>query len=211
MSAGRLKHLLAQFRYDFADRGETRDHLRRIKERLGDLGEMVLELRHVSWQEPEALEFLSGLGVTVANLDYPIAKNSFNLQECRVGTDGYLRLHGRNEKGWMLNGYDARYDYQYKDAGRDQTYNYLYSEKEVSGIRDRALSLAKTYRALTIVANNHYEGKQFATAIMLKAMLEGRKLKGPPGVVKRYPELARYAEPEPVAAAKETHETGMLF
>jgi len=200
LSAGRLKHLLAQFRYDFADRGETRDHLRRIKERLGDLGEMVLELRHVSWQEPEALEFLSGLGVTVANLDYPIAKNSFNLQECRVGTDGYLRLHGRNAAAWFD-----------KDAGRDQTYNYLYSEKEVSGIRDRALSLAKTYRALTIVANNHYEGKQFATAIMLKAMLEGRKLKGPPGVVKRYPELARYAEPEPVAAAKETHETGMLF
>ena len=29
------------------------------------------------------------------------------------GERAYFRLHGRNEKGWLLNGYDVRYDYLY--------------------------------------------------------------------------------------------------
>lgn len=189
-AAGRLKHLLAQFRWDFADQPETRQHLSAIREKFHDMPPLVLELRHASWQSPQALEFLEGLCVTVANLDYPLAKNSFSLQECRVGRDGYLRLHGRNAEKWFD-----------KKAGRDETYNYCYSAGEIEGIKDRALSLAKTYRMLTIVANNHYEGKEVANALQLKASLSGRKVKVPPALLGRYPDLKAIAEPE----------AGMLF
>jgi len=188
--AGRLKHLLAQFRWDFADQPETRQHLSAIHEKFRDMPQLVLELRHASWQSPQALEFLGGLGVTVANLDYPLAKNSFSLQECRVGPDGYLRLHGRNAEKWFD-----------KKAGRDETYNYYYSAREIDGIKDRALSLAKTYRALTIVANNHYEGKEVANALQMKASLSGRKVKVPPALLGRYPDLKAIAKPD----------AGMLF
>ena len=188
--AGRLKHLLAQFRWDFADQPETRQHLSAIHEKFRDMPQLVLELRHASWQSPQALEFLGGLGVTVANLDYPLAKNSFSLQECRVGPDGYLRLHGRNAEKWFD-----------KKAGRDETYNYYYSAREIDGIKDRALSLAKTYRALTIVANNHYEGKEVANALQMKASLSGRKVKVPPALLGRYPDLKATAKPD----------AGMLF
>ena len=182
--AGRLKHLLAQFRWDFADHPETRQHLAAIREKFRDMPELVLELRHASWQSPQALEFLEELGVTVANLDYPTAKNSFSLQECRIGRNGYLRLHGRNAKAWFD-----------KKAGRDETYNYFYSSREIDGIKDRAMSLAKTYRALTIVANNHYEGKEVANALQMKASLTGKKVPVPPALLDRYPALKEIAAP----------------
>jgi uncharacterized protein YecE (DUF72 family) len=180
--AGKLRHLLAQFRYDFADSEAARAHLRTIRDRFGDVAEPVLELRHISWQKPEALEFLASLDVTVANLDYPLAGNSFNLQECRVGRNGYLRLHGRNAAAWFS-----------KDAGRDQVYNYYYSRKELEQVRDRAVSLARSFRELTIVANNHYEGKEVANALQLKSLVRGKKVGVPPGLLARYPELAEIA------------------
>ena len=169
---GRLKHLLAQFRWNFTDRPEIRQYLSAIREKFRDMPELVLELRHASWQSPQALEFLEGLGVTVANLDYPLAKNSFSLQECRIGRNGYLRLHGRNAKAWFG-----------RKAGRDETYNYFYSAREIDGIKDRALSLVKTYRSLTIVANNHYEGKEVANALQMKASLTREESACPAGAV----------------------------
>lgn len=184
--AGRLKHLLAQFRYDFADTPDHRKHVEGIRESFGAIAELVLELRHVSWQQPATLDYLEALGVTVANLDYPMAGNSFSLQECRVGTNGYLRLHGRNAAAWFD-----------KKAGRDQTYNYLYSQGELDGLRDRAVSLARSFRSLTIVANNHYEGKEVANALQLKAMLLREKVKVPAGLLARYPDLKEVALPPP--------------
>jgi uncharacterized protein YecE (DUF72 family) len=183
--AGRLKHLLAQFRWDFADCPETRQHLAAICEKFRDMPELVLELRHASWQSQQALEFLEGLGVTVANLDYPLAKNSFSLLECRVGRNGYLRMHGRNAKAWFD-----------KKAGRDETYNYIYSSKEIEGIKERALSLTRTYRSLTIVANNHYEGKEVASALQMKALLSGKKVRVPPALLNHYADLKEIALPE---------------
>jgi uncharacterized protein YecE (DUF72 family) len=182
VAAGKLRHLLAQFRYDFADAARQRELLREVADRFGPIADLVLELRHVSWQAPEALEFLEGLGVTVANLDYPLARSSFNLRECRLGNNGYLRLHGRNAAAWFDKG-----------AGRDATYDYLYSKKELEDIQERALSLARTYRSLTIVANNHFRGKEVANTLELKAMITGEKVAVPPGLLAEYPRLQEIA------------------
>lgn len=182
--AGRLRHLLAQFRYDFADTPTARDHLALIRETFGGMCGLVMELRHNSWQSPGALEFLRGLGVTVANLDYPTARNSFNLAACTVGADAYFRLHGRNTAAWFS-----------REAGRDEVYNYLYSRGELEGIRDRILRVAAESRTLTAVANNHYRGKELANALQLKALLTGRQVSVPPGLVAEYPELGAIARP----------------
>lgn len=184
-TAGRLSHLLAQFRWDFSDRPETRRHLTEISEKFRGMSELVFELRHVSWQAPPALEFLSGLGVTVANLDYPMAKSSFALQECRIGQNGYLRLHGRNTEKW----FDQK-------AGRDEVYDYYYSEQEREDIHQRALLLAKIYHSLTIVANNHPHGKEVANALQLKSLITGRKLPVPPALLNHYGELISITLPE---------------
>jgi len=183
MTAGALKHLLAQFKWDFSDSPPARSHLTRVKESFGDMTHLTLELRHNSWQAPGALAFLTGLGVTVANLDYPLAHNSFSLPLCTVGSHAYLRLHGRNSKAWFSKG-----------AGRDETYNYLYNKQEVEGIASRAADLAKMSASLTIVANNHYQGKEMANALQLKSLLSGRKVQAPAGLLGKYPELRECAE-----------------
>ena len=177
-SAGRLRHLLAQFKYDFADTSATRGHLQRVRDAFGDVAHLTLELRHCSWQAPDALEFCRGLDVTVAALDYPLAGNSFSLRETGVGPDAYLRLHGRNAKAWFDKG-----------AGRDQTYNYLYSPKEVDEIYKRAVDIARMSKSLTLVANNHYQGKEMVNAIQLRARALGRKVDAPPGLADHYPDL----------------------
>ncbi|MBM4142743.1 MAG: DUF72 domain-containing protein [Lentisphaerae bacterium] len=177
-AADKLKHLLAQFRWDFADTPETRAHLAAVRDDFGGIANLTLELRHNSWQSPDALDFLRGLDVTVANLDYPMARNSFSLRLCDVGAHAYLRLHGRN--------YDAWFD---RAAGRDETYNYLYSARELDEIVKRAVALAAKSQSLILVANNHYQGKEVANALQLKALATGRKVGVPPLLMEKYPAL----------------------
>ena len=185
IESAKLRHLLAQFRWDFEDTSAHREHLKLIRENFGSLANITLELRHRSWQGAAALDYLSGLDVTVANLDYPLASNSFSLSDCRVGQHRYLRLHGRNREAWFS-----------KTAGRDQTYNYYYSDTELADIAKRACALAESAASLAIVANNHFQGKEVANILKLKALILGRRLPVPAGLKIKYPELEKIAEPE---------------
>jgi len=178
LEADKLKNLLVQFRYDFADCPDSRRHLSGIVENFRDVFELVVEVRHKSWQEKEALNFLQELGVSVCNLDYPTTYNSFNLQHCTVGRSGYFRMHGRNSEKW------------FSKAGRDETYDYYYNADELAGIHDRIEKLAEAFEFLTVIANNHYRGAELANAIELKALVSGEKQLVPTGLLKTYPKLA---------------------
>ncbi|MBM4147674.1 MAG: DUF72 domain-containing protein [Lentisphaerae bacterium] len=175
--AGRLRHLLAQFKYDFADSAGTRDHLARMADAFrSQAAALAVELRNASWFEASALDWLESQGLNVVNLDYP---GSAGRGEGRqVGAHGYFRLHGRNVKAWYS-----------KDAGRDETYNYLYTPKELEGIAARALRIAGMTASLTMVANNHYQGKEAVNILQLKAGITGRQVPVPSALVRKYPEL----------------------
>ena len=181
LEVGKLKHLLAQFRYDFADSEDSRRHLRRIVENFSDAFNLAVEVRHKSWQEKEALEFLEELGVSVCNLDYPTTWNSFNLQHCTVGKTGYFRMHGRNKEKW------------FSKAGRDETYDYYYNNKELTDIKKRIEALAEAFEFLTVITNNHYRGAELANAIELKVLITGQKQPVPEGLLKTYPNLESIA------------------
>jgi uncharacterized protein YecE (DUF72 family) len=185
LEAGKLRHLLVQFRYDFSAGPASREHIARIVRHFKGAFRIVVELRHKSWEKPEALSFLEGLGVTVANLDYPASWQSFNLQHCTVGKEGYFRMHGRNAEKW------------FSKAGRDEVYNYLYDEKELAAIKERLDVLGKAFEALTVIANNHYRGAELANAIELKALVSGQKQRVPEGLLRTYPRLAKIALPDP--------------
>lgn len=185
-ASGRLRHLLAQFRYDFADSPQARAYLRRLHAGFGDIANLTLELRHNSWQAADALSFLGDINVTVANLDYPLAGNSFNMPVCTVGEHAYFRLHGRNAAAWFSKG-----------AGRDETYNYTYRKNEVDEIVRRAVAIAKMTKSLTIVANNHYQGKEAVTILQVKSAITKNRLPVPPPLVAHYPELDSIRKPDP--------------
>ena len=101
-----------------------------------------------------------------------------------VGEHAYFRLHGRNRQAWFD-----------KQAGRDEIGNYCYSKTELGEIVQRAKEIAKTKKSLTIVANNHYHGQEVANALYIKALISGKKVKVPPSLARRYPELMEIAEP----------------
>ena len=181
LEAGKLKHLLIQFRYDFDDTNNNRRHLTEIVRNFSDAFSLVVEVRHRSWQMPDALDFLERLGVSVCNLDYPTTWNSFDMQQCTVGRNGYFRMHGRNVEKW------------FSKAGRDETYDYYYNEDELTQIKQRVSELAKAFETLTVIANNHYRGAELANALELKALISGQKQYVPEGLLKTYPNLARIA------------------
>jgi uncharacterized protein YecE (DUF72 family) len=182
VKAGRLRHLLAQFKWDFADSAASRKLLQRVMEAFGETFHIVVEVRHNSWQEPAALDWLRALGVAVCNLDYPLSSTAFSMQVCDVGEHGYFRMHGRNAKSWFS-----------KDAGRDEVYNYTYDQKELGQIKGRIDKLRESLKSLTVIGNNHYRGAELANVLELKAMVTNKKLDVPEGLVKVYPDLAKIA------------------
>lgn len=181
LEAGKLRHLLIQFRYDFDDTNRNRQHLTEIVRSFSEAFSLAVEVRHKSWQMPDALEFLEGLGVSVCNLDYPTTWNSFDMQQCTVGRNGYFRMHGRNAEKW------------FSKAGRDETYDYYYNEDELTQIKQRVDELAKALKTLTVITNNHYRGAELANALELKALITGQKQPVPEGLLRAYPNLTRIA------------------
>ena len=181
LEAGKLKHLLVQFRYDFDDTNRNRQHLTEIVRNFSEAFNLVVEVRHKSWQMPDALGFLEGLGVSVCNLDYPTTWNSFDMQQCTIGKNGYFRMHGRNAEKW------------FSKAGRDETYDYYYNEDELNQIKQRIDELAKAFETLTVITNNHYRGAELANALELKVLISGQKQTVPEGLLRTYPNLGRIA------------------
>ncbi len=181
LEAGKLKHLLVQFRYDFDDTSRNRQHLTEIVENFSKAFNLAVEVRHKSWQMPDALKFLEGLGVSICNLDYPTTWNSFDMQQCTIGKNGYFRMHGRNAEKW------------FSKAGRDETYDYYYNKDELNQIKQRVDELAKAFKTLTVIANNHYRGAELANALELKVLISGQKQSVPEGLLRTYPNLGRIA------------------
>lgn len=178
--SGLLRGLLAQFRYDFADGPEARRMLTWIADQFSILAPLIVEVRHISWERPQGLGFLRDLGATVANLDYPTSCDSFNPQKSGIGDNAYLRLHGRNRGAWFSS-----------EASVAETYNYNYSDGEIQQLAQRSLEILGDVTELTIVANNHYQGKAVSAALRLKAEITDEKLDVPPALLETYPNLKR--------------------
>lgn len=183
LEAGKLRQLLAQFRYDFEDTDDSRLRLEKITGIFAPLCPLAVEVRHRSWQEEDAVKFLMSLPVSVCNLDYPTRADSFNPPWLTpIGRNGYFRMHGRNAEKW------------FSRAGRDETYNYFYHPDELEDILAKVEHLAEQCDTYTLIANNHYRGAELANAIQLKAMITGIKRRFPEGLLIQYPELIEYAE-----------------
>lgn len=178
--AERLRGLLAQFRYDFSDTPASRELLKWLHAHFASLAPMIVEVRHISWQTPGALGFLEALPATIAHLDYPTARDSFAPRICTSGETAYLRLHGRNRKAWFS-----------RQSTVEETYNYDYSENEVKELVERSEEILGNVKELTIVANNHYQGKAVSAALRIKSELTKEKLPIPPALLETYPHLFR--------------------
>ena len=172
----RLGGLLAQFPYGFTNTSGNRYHLLKIGEVFRGFPVFV-ELRHESWHQTSTRELLEESGLQPVSADMPRIKQFMPFTTTTIGNRGYIRLHGRNEKGWLLNGYDSRYDY-------------LYNGREIQELRRRCEALAQKCHDVIIICNNTTGGKAIANALQLRAALtESRRVNVPDSALRVFPHL----------------------
>lgn len=150
VGSGRCLGLLAQFDYAFEYGIAAVEHLALLAQHFGQEVQLFVEVRHRTWNSPQALDAARGLGLSVLALDYPGSSSGYSRDDSGVhGTSGtaYFRLHGRNP-AWFQ-----------KNAGRDQVYDWTYSPREVQQVEQRIERIAAAADRTIVVANNHFHGK----------------------------------------------------
>ncbi len=183
---GAIGAFLLQFPWSFRDSPENRAYLGRLASWFRGLPTAV-ELRHGSWNTAETAPLLAGHGVALCNIDQPVIGSSMPPTEIVTNPRlAYIRLHGRNYRDWMR-----------QDAGRDERYDYLYTERELEHWKERAERVASKAEQLYIITNNHFRGQALVNAFQLKSMLEGRRQAVPERLVAAYPVLADISEEPP--------------
>jgi uncharacterized protein YecE (DUF72 family) len=182
LKAERLGTLLIQFPYSFTNTSANRFHLTKLADVFAGYP-MHVEFRHASWNQAGTWDILKEHALSFVSIDTPRVKQFMPYSAAAAGNQAYLRLHGRNEKGWLLNGMDARYDY-------------LYNEKELREIGRRFDILSNKSSHITVIFNNTTGGKAVANALQFSAMLkESKRVLVPAATVEEFPHLQDVSEP----------------
>jgi uncharacterized protein YecE (DUF72 family) len=181
-SEGRLGALLIQFPVSFKNTSLNREYLDRLLRQFIEYPRIV-EARHSSWNDAQTLAALAQKNVGFCNIDQPLIGHSLAPTEHVTGAIGYVRLHGRNYEQW------------FDSDNRNDRYNYLYSERELSGWKERIANIAVRARTTFVITNNYFESKAGVNALELKAMISGKRVLAPPTLMAKYPELQNIADP----------------
>jgi uncharacterized protein YecE (DUF72 family) len=181
-ATGKFGALLIQFPVSFKNTSLNREYVEVLLRQFIEYPR-VLEVRHSSWDNPETLNSFAQNNVAFCNIDQPVIGRSLEPTEHVTSEIGYVRMHGRN------------YDQWFESEKRDDRYNYLYSEPELAGWKEKIGRIAKKAEVTYVVANNHFEAKAGVNALQLKHMLTGQRVRAPEPLLAHYPELRSLADP----------------
>jgi uncharacterized protein YecE (DUF72 family) len=170
-----LGAVLVQFPISFKNTGENRAYVDSLAKRFAQYP-LVLEIRHASWNQPEVLDWLIGLGVGFCNIDQPLLGRALRPASYATSSVGYIRLHGRNYGQWFSESTNAR-----------DRYDYLYTRKELEGWTARIQEVAAQTRITFAVTNNHNIGKSAVNAIEIENLLTGKIVPAPALLIDHYP------------------------
>ncbi len=130
---GKLAGLLLQFPYSFTNLKERLEYVEQLR-KLFPTHRLFVEVRHLSWNNPETIHRLQESGLNVVNVDLPRIKQHMPLTTFASGGTAFFRLMGRNGKTWdrpwrveengkyMVN---DRYNYYYPQKGLDELVEYI--------------------------------------------------------------------------------------
>ncbi|HWW15390.1 MAG TPA: DUF72 domain-containing protein [Candidatus Dormibacteraeota bacterium] len=194
---GRLGALLIQFPVSFKNTSLNREYLERLLRQFIEYPRVV-EVRHSSWNDAATLAAFTQKDVGFCNIDQPVLGRSLAPTEHVTSALGYVRLHGRNYEHWFADHDSA--DQGSADQGsdadrRNDRYNYLYNQRELSGWKERIESVAARAQTTYVITNNHFESKAAVNALELKAMISGKRVQAPETLIQKYPELKSIADP----------------
>jgi uncharacterized protein YecE (DUF72 family) len=189
LEAGKLGAVLLQFPFSFHRTNETSAYLAALLRRFAAYP-LAVEVRHASWNHPEAFALLREHRAAFCNIDQPIIGRSLEPSAESTSPIGYVRLHGRRYDTWFSD--DAT-------IPSHERYNYLYSTEELAPWTDRIRTVAEKTRNVFVVTNNHYLGKGVVNALQLISLLKGSKVAVPEPLRQHYPELEAIASTPPAA------------
>jgi uncharacterized protein YecE (DUF72 family) len=181
---GKLGALLIQFPVSFKNTSLNREYVETLLRQFIEYPR-VIEVRHSSWDNPETIRDFEQKNVSFCNIDQPLIGRSLEATEHVTAPVGYVRLHGRN------------YDQWFEAEKPHDRYNYLYSEAELQGWKEKIARIAGKAEVTYVIANNHFEAKGGVNALQLRHMLTGRRQSAPEPLLKHYPELKKIADPLP--------------
>jgi uncharacterized protein YecE (DUF72 family) len=182
----RLGVLLIQFPVSFKNTSLNRDYLDRLLRQFIEYPRVV-EVRHSSWNDAATLAAFADKNVGFCNIDQPLLGKSLAPTEHVTAGIGYVRLHGRNYEQWFADQGSA-------SDNRNDRYNYLYNDRELSGWKERIVRVAERTQTTYVITNNHFESKAGVNALELKAMIGGKRVLAPPTLLEKYPELRKIAD-----------------
>jgi uncharacterized protein YecE (DUF72 family) len=156
-----LGALLVQFPYSFTNTSANRYYLTKLAEIFRGFP-LHVEFRHASWEYGGLMGLMNETGMEPVHADLPRIRQFAPFLTAHRGETAYFRLHGRNDKGWLLNGMDTRYDY-------------LYNGRELQELRRRIENVSQKCRRTMVIFNNTSGGKAVANALQLLSSLRGAK------------------------------------
>jgi uncharacterized protein YecE (DUF72 family) len=167
--AGKLGVLLLQLSPSFSPKAHRLAELDSLLDQLAPRS-LAVELRNRNWVEGEQLEETTGYfrshHTTLVSVDAPKSEHFNVMPAVDVVTNpeaAYLRLHGRNEQGYL------------KGKSVAERFDYKYSEKELDEVKERAQKLAKEAQTVHVVFNNNRSDFAPNNAAQLQEML-GQKV-----------------------------------
>jgi len=179
---GKLGALLIQFPVSFKNTSLNREYVEQLARQFIEYPRVV-EVRHDSWNNPETIDYFTQRNVAFCNIDQPLIGRSMGATEHVTSPLGYVRLHGRN------------YDQWFEAEKPHDRYNYLYSEAELSGWKEKIEHIAHKAEVTYVVANNHFEAKSGVNVLQIKYMLTGTRVQAPEPLLTHYPDLKKIADP----------------
>jgi uncharacterized protein YecE (DUF72 family) len=148
--AGKLGVLLLQLSPAFSPRKHELGELVQLIEMLSDY-DLAIELRNRNWatgdQLQSTIDFMQKHHAIFVNVDAPPSDHFMvmpsDIDEVTNANVAYLRLHGRNTKGYVTGKtVAARFDYDY-------------SQDEIAEVAQRSKKLANEARELHVIFNNN--------------------------------------------------------
>ncbi len=162
----KMEGLLIQFPYSFKITDKNLYFLRELTKNFSKF-QIAVEFRNRCWLNDEILHFFKEKRLIWVNIDQPVISQSLPLTEIITNPDySYFRLHGRNYKSWFSN------------EGRDERYNYSYSQNELLEISKNIENAALRSKKILVSGNNHYKGSAVKNLILLKQIINRNKKSG---------------------------------
>lgn len=186
--AGRLGALLCQFPWSYKNTEESRSWLLELITAFRDYP-LVMEFRHKSWDSVAIHELLDRERVSLASIDQPVIGRSIEPKAMRVGSIGYVRLHGRNYKAWFPSGGKE------EKHSKMSRYDYLYTDTEIQEWADKIRVIHQGAKQTFVIQNNHPWGQAVANSLQLMQALGETDIQAPQSLIERYPQLETIAKP----------------